>query len=201
MKKFLRVVLWCLVIVIAVCVGLYLAVFDVWIVPKGNAQAASVQPTLWPGDVVLVSRKGTVEGERLVRCEHPTEKGTYVVARAYGYPGSKLSIESELVVVDGKRWTPRESCIAPRPLACASEFGEGDSQRNFWRDAVRPKPDISAVIQPSKLFLVSDQRHDHYDSRDYGAVDLATCKVIVWKLVAGPGSDLPGHTGPGTPIP
>ena len=198
MKKFARVLLWCLVIVIAIVVALYLAVFDVWIVPKGTTLGASLSPTLSGGDVVLLARKGVLEGERLVRCEHPTEKGTFVAARAYGYPGSKVSIESELVVVDGKRWTPRESCVAPKPLACASEFGEGDSQRNFWRDPQKPKVDVHAVVQPNKLYIVSDQRHDHFDSRDYGAVELATCKVIVWRLW---GVDSEGKSASGTPVP
>ena len=198
MKKIFRVLLWCLVIVVAILVALYLAVFDVWIVPKGTALGTSLLPTLSGGDVVLVARKGVLEGERLVRCEHPTEKGTFVAARAYGYPGSKVAIENELVVVDGKRWTPRESCVAPKPLACASEFGEGDSERYFWRDAVKPKPDVQSIVQPNKLYVVSDQRHDHFDSRDYGPVDLATCKVIAWKLW---GVDSAGKGASGTPVP
>ena len=198
MKKVLRVLLWCLVIVVAIVVGLYLAVFDVWMVPNGTALATSLAPTLAGGNIVLVARKGSLEGERLVRCAHPTEPGSFVAARAYGYPGSKVAVEAELVLVDGKRWTPRESCTAPKPLTCASEFGEGDGERYFWRDPLKPKPDVQAVVQPNKLFIVSDQRHDHFDSRDYGPVDLASCKPIVWRLW---GTDTAGRSANGTPIP
>lgn len=198
MKKILRVLLWCLVIVVAIFVGLYLAVFDVWIVPKGDAQALSLSPTLSGGDIVLVARKGSLEGERLVRCAHPASPGTFVAARAYGYPGSKIAVEAELVVVDGKRWTPRESCDAPKPLVCASEFGEGEGERYFWRDPVKPSADMQAVVQPNKLFIVSDQRHAHFDSRDYGPVDLGTCHPIVWRLY---GTDSAGRAANGTTVP
>ena len=38
------------------------------------------------------------------------------------------------------------------------------------------------MVEPGKLFLVSDDRHIHKDSRDFGGVDAATCEHVVFRL-------------------
>ena len=40
----------------------------------------------------------------------------------------------------------------------------------------------SAVVEAGKLYLVSDNRLMHQDSRDFGLVDSSTCEHIVFRL-------------------
>jgi signal peptidase I len=38
------------------------------------------------------------------------------------------------------------------------------------------------LVEPGKVFLVSDDRHIHKDSRDFGQVDGAACEHVVFRL-------------------
>jgi hypothetical protein len=68
-----RMGVWILGIIGAICLLLYLFVFDTWTVPSSDKLlAASVLPALKPEDVVLVRRGGTPLYGELVRCVHPT---------------------------------------------------------------------------------------------------------------------------------
>jgi signal peptidase I len=40
----------------------------------------------------------------------------------------------------------------------------------------------SAKVEAGKVFLVSDNRLMHLDSRDFGQVDVSTCSHIVYRL-------------------
>ena len=39
-----------------------------------------------------------------------------------------------------------------------------------------------AKVEPDKIFLVSDDRHIHKDSRDFGSVDASSCEHVVFRL-------------------
>jgi hypothetical protein len=43
------------------------------------------------------------------------------------------------------------------------------------------------LIQPGRWYLVSDDRHIHLDSRDYGQIDPATCQHIVFRVASARG--------------
>jgi len=39
------------------------------------------------------------------------------------------------------------------------------------RSSTKPEPPASAAVEPGNWYLVSDDRHVHLDSRDFGQVD------------------------------
>jgi signal peptidase I len=179
---------------------LYAFFFDVWTVPSDDPLlSASIEPTLSPGDVVVVTRHGTVDRGNLVRCADPQAAGRYVVARAMGKFGDKLEILGEVVLIDGKHTPSGHACDPPRtgvfnpqtseevPLVCSvEEYGE--VTYSALRSEDRPEPPTRPVtVEASRWFLVSDDRHVHLDSRDFGQVDPATCQHIVYRLVGAAG--------------
>jgi len=46
----------------------------------------------------------------------------------------------------------------------------------------RTERDTHAVVEPGKVFLLSDDRHFHLDSREFGQVSVATCQHVVYRL-------------------
>jgi hypothetical protein len=65
--KLSRVTMAFVAILLSVGAILYLAVFDVWVVPEGGSASA----VLAPGDVVLVGRRSEPAKDALVRCSDP----------------------------------------------------------------------------------------------------------------------------------
>lgn len=194
MRAWLKFLAW-VAVILAVATGLlYAFVFDVWTVPSDDPmESASIEPTLSAGDVVLVSRHTSVARGNLLRCADPQAPGRFVIARAIGTSGEKLEIRDEVVSLDGKRLPSPRACDVPEtilhdpqsdddvPMRCSVEdFGE----RDFWalRAAGRTEPPTSAVVELGRWYLVSDDRHIHVDSRDFGQIDPATCLHIVFRL-------------------
>ncbi|HEY3819104.1 MAG TPA: signal peptidase I [Polyangiaceae bacterium] len=202
MRTWLKLVAWVGGILGAVGLLLYAFVFDVWTIPSDDPmESASIEPTLSAGDVVLVSRHTTVTRGNLLRCPDPQAPGRFVIARAIAPGGEHLEIHDEVVTIDGKRLPSPRACDTPSAvihdpqtdedvtLRCSIEdYGE----RDFW--ALRsdtPEPPSKALVEPGRWFLVSDDRHVHVDSRDFGQIDVASCLHIVYRLEsrAGIGDD------------
>ena len=55
------------------------------------------------------------------------------------------------------------------------------------RSSDHPEPPTKTAVESGKWFLVSDDRHIHVDSRDFGQVDTTTCQHIVFRLQSGQG--------------
>jgi signal peptidase I len=172
---------------------LYAFVVDVWTIPSDDPmESASIEPTLSAGDVVLVSRHTTVARGDLLRCPDPQAPGRFVVGRAIGVSGEHVEITGEFVTLDGKRLPSPRACDPPRvtlhdpqsdqdiDLQCSVEdFGD----RNFGSlRADKAEPPTRATVEPGRWFLVSDDRHVHVDSRDFGQIDVASCLHIVFRL-------------------
>jgi signal peptidase I len=71
-------------------------------------------------------------------------------------------------------------------LGCAVEE-YGDGSYSVLRAFVSPEPSTKALGEPGRWYLVSDDRHIHLDSRDFGQVDSATCEHIVFRLLGANG--------------
>ena len=83
MALWLRIMTWVTSIVGLVLLVLYVGFFDVWTVPADDPLlTAAIAPTLGPGDVVVVTRRTTVDRGNLLRCSDPQAAGRYVIARA-----------------------------------------------------------------------------------------------------------------------
>lgn len=191
-RSVIRVLVWAGAIFGAICVLLYLFVFDAWLVPADDPLlSASILPTLAPQDRVLVRRESMPVFGQLARCVHPVDPGKFVVGRVFGMRGDTVEIRHESITVDNQRIVPRHACPPVQlthpatgqllKLSCGVEENgawsyEALHTSEFW------EPDHSAKVEEGQLFLVSDNRHLHQDSRDFGAVDAAKCEHVVFRL-------------------
>jgi signal peptidase I len=183
----------------AVLLALHLLFFDVWRIPTDDPQlAASIEPTLSAGDLVLVARHTSVGRGELERCADPDAAGRFVVGRAIAHFGERVELNDEVVTLDGRRTPSPRACDPatvilhdPRDdedvtLACSMEE-LGDRPFAALRARQRPERPTNALVDGSRWFLVSDDRHIHQDSRDYGQIDPKTCQHIVFRLVSAAG--------------
>jgi signal peptidase I len=199
MGTWFRILAWLAAIAGTVALVLYLLVFDVWTVPGDDPLlTASIQPTLGAGDVVLLRHRNTIARGDLLRCADPQTPGRFVVARAIAGFGDRLEIRDEVVTIDGRRTPSPRGCDPPTmvlrdpqtnedvPLQCSVEDYAGVSY-SALRSQDHPEAPTRTLIEPSHWFLVSDNRHVHLDSRDFGQIDPATCQHIVFRLVGAAG--------------
>ncbi len=194
MKGFWRGVIWLSAIVGAIVLLLYLLVFDTWVVPGDDPMlTVSVEPMLRPGDRILTRRGTTPTFGQLARCRSPLNPGRYVVGRVFGMPGDTVEIKREIVSVAGQAIIPRRGCpkvTLTHPvtgeimsLACAEEENPAWSYSTLHSASEYAlEGDMVAVVETGRAFLVSDDRHLHQDSRDFGQVDMSTCEHIVYRL-------------------
>jgi signal peptidase I len=199
MGTWFRFLAWLGGLVAVVCGALYLLVFDVWRVPGDDPLlTASIQPTLAPGDVLVVFRHPGIGRGQLLRCDDPQAPGRFVVARAMGEGGDRLAIDGEIVDIDGHHAPSPRACDDPKvtvlnpntnedeELNCSIE-DYGEMPHPTLRAGTRLEPPTRLTVEQGKWFLVSDDRHVHLDSRDYGQVEGAACQHIVFRLVGAGG--------------
>jgi signal peptidase I len=199
MGTWLKIVGWVGGVAGTVLLAVYLLLYDVWTVPTDDPLlSASVEPTLTAGDVVLVARHGSVGRGDLLRCADPQAPGRFVVARAIGTDGEHVELNGEVLTVDGHRTPSPHACAAPTvtltdprtseavTLSCSTEEYAG-IDFSAIRSGDHPESPKLAIVETGKWFLVSDDRHIHLDSRDYGQIDPTTCQHITFRLVSAQG--------------
>ncbi|HEY8038656.1 MAG TPA: S26 family signal peptidase [Polyangiaceae bacterium] len=199
MRTWLKFVGWASAIIGAVLLVLYIFFFDVWRVPADDPMlAASIEPTLSAGDLVVVTRRTTVSRGNLLRCADPQAAGRFVVARAIARYGDEVAIQDEVVSIDGKRTPSPRACDPPTMLIHDPQSGDdvnlhcsieeyGEMTFASLRQFDHAEPPTKATIEAGKWYLVSDDRHVHVDSRDFGQIDPNTCQHIVFRLVGADG--------------
>lgn len=194
MRGFFKGLGW-LSLVLGVAGGLlYAFVFDVWTMPADDPQLnASVAPSMAGGDVLLLSRNTLPNTPALVRCADPDAPGRWVVGRIIGEGGDDVVIEKDVAVAGGRRSPSARRCkpaVVDMKHPVSGEdlhlecFEEeyGGTTFGALRRFDHPNPVTKAHVENGKVYLVSDNRHVHMDSRDYGAVDRATCQRLVFRL-------------------
>lgn len=192
MRSFLRALAW-IGAILGVIIGLlYALVFDSWVVPSDEAMLrVAHEPNLRPGDRILIRRGGSPNYHELARCDDPEAPGRQVIGRVLGMPRDKVDIIAERVLVNGKRNSSPRGCgnmTMNHPttgqaatLVCAVEdSGAGDY--NILVHPEHPEGTRSATVESGRVFLVSDNRHFHLDSRDYGTVSKDSCHHVVFRL-------------------
>jgi signal peptidase I len=192
-RKAVRLLLW-IAVGCAVLCGVGYLVFEPWTVPGDDPVfAASIEPALSVGDVLLVTRtKGASDGT-LVRCVDPDAAGRFVVGRVAGHAGDTVELTSGVLVVNGKASTASVACDPPtvrlrnpttledEELSCMLE-DFGGALHPILRATKSPGRDIKTDVAPGKVYLLSDNRVIHLDSRDYTGVQPATCQRVVLRL-------------------
>lgn len=191
-SSFTRSLVWLTAIASAIGLLLYLFVFDTWEIPGNDPLfVASVEPMLKPQDRVLTSRNSTAKFGELARCLVPDGRGTYAIGRVFGIEGETVEVLNERVAVNGKGPASRFACgrvdiVHPVSLelvglTCTVEDNGAFTYSVLTHPEFREGHTV-AKIEPGKAFLVSDDRHIHQDSRDFGQVDASTCQHIVFRL-------------------
>jgi signal peptidase I len=202
MNLWLKVVLWTAGIGVALFVVLRGFFYDVWTVPADDPLlTAAIEPTLHPGDVLVLTRRTVVDRGNLLRCPDPQAPGRFIIARAIGHWGDQLDLTNENVSIDGHTTPSPRACepsevMVHNPatdqdevLFCSvEEYGE--MTYHALRARSNPEPFHPVTIEPGKWFLVSDDRHIHLDSRDFGQIESGPaggCQHIVFRVVGAGG--------------
>ena len=177
----------------AILLLLYLFVFDTWVVPSDDKPLAiSVLPVLKPQDRLLVRRGAVPTRNELARCTSPEPGQQYVVGRVVAVGGERLEITNERALVNGKGEVGRFGCTrltmlhpvtqTEQTLACTTIETGASTSYEVLTSIEYPEGTRSALIEPGKLYLLSDNRHLHKDSRDFGQIDASTCERISFRI-------------------
>ncbi len=199
MKLWLRIMTWVTSIVGLVLLVLYVGFFDVWTVPADDPLlTAAIAPTLGAGDVVVVTRRTTVDRGNLLRCSDPQAAGRYVIARAMAKWGDLLDMNGEVVSLDGHAVPRPRACEQSRVtvhnpasdedvvLSCSTEE-YGEATYSVLSSGDHPEPFTKVTLETGRWFLISDDRHIHLDSRDFGTMTSTACQHIVFRIIGGGG--------------
>ena len=190
-----------LVLVLAVVVGGTIAALratciEFWRVPDDDPVATfSLLPNLAAGDLVVVWTRGAPVFADLVRCPVPEDPNKTAIGRILGDPMDHVAIDAAQVSVNGRGVTAAHACTTgrlsavdpqtndPVDLVCEVEEVGGNSYQRVREAAPLYKPaPVSADVPAGYVYLVSDNRRSHLDSREFGPVPKATCQKIVLRL-------------------
>jgi signal peptidase I len=188
MSKVWRGLLWTAVVLVVVA-GICRAVFlKPWTIPDDEPLATSVAPTMLEGDVVLMLTRGTPGFGDLVRCEDPENAQKFVIGRIVGLSGDTVETNGRELRVNNKRYDSTTSCAEPyitvtHPVSGSDVRLYCDRVDLGGREHYRGYADKAQIVSPTKtlvgagmVFLLSDDRIYHNDSRDFGPVPLDSCK-------------------------
>jgi len=194
-SKWLKFVGWTFGILALIAGILRLTLLDGWVVPEDPVLGASVVPTLRAGDRVLLLTKGERGIGDLVRCPDPEDPSRWVIGRIVGLAGDRVRVEGDRLFLNDKRYDAVESCTegivtfphpssgAPTQANCSRvEIGGGWHFRASVYSKTQMKP-VEHTVGPDRVYLLSDNRMFHDDSRDFGAVPASSCKEkIVFRM-------------------
>jgi signal peptidase I len=192
-RKFLKGLLWVTGILAIIVVILRLTMFRVWTIPDDLVLDSSLRPTLASGDVVLLLTVGDRGFGSLVRCTDPEDPGRYVVGRVVGLQGDEVDVNPPYVTVNGTRYNTTDGCAQGKievPHPTSGSPIDAQCQRVQMAGGWHYRADIPSTegmskhkVGPGRVFLLSDDRTFHDDSRDFGAIMADTCKeMIVFRL-------------------
>ena len=190
----LKAFAWFFGISLVVSLIVYAVWLDVWTVPSDDVRLGpALAPNMNQGDFLLVSRSTGTKLGWLMRCPDPDAPGRWVVGRTIALAGQNIVIEQDQVSIDGRRLTTPSSCSKTNVNVVNPANGEelklychveelGSQYHEVLYLSKNTEGKHESNIDPGKAFLVSDNRHIHLDSRDYGQVDPSTCQHIVFRL-------------------
>jgi signal peptidase I len=194
-------------IFLSVVVGLMVLVLRLtclrwWQVPEGDADlAASISPTLGPGDWVILWRASPPGFGDLVLCPDPEDPAEVFIGRIVGEPRDLVTIDGGgNITVNNARASSEHACdpaffTVTHPsrgeeieLRCDIEtLGGVHHKRALVPDKAPLKPNTvnKRRIEAGSVYLVSDNRLFPFDSRDFGPLPLESCKeTILFRLVS-----------------
>jgi signal peptidase I len=194
MQRFWRAVGFPLALLVIAALLARALFLDVWTIPDNDPHlAAAIAPTLLPGDTVLVLTRGAPGFGDLVRCTDPNDTTRFIAARIAGTEGDNLEIDDQTLRVNGRTYNGEVSCIesvstiqhptsgADVELACdVVRMGGGWHFRALSRKRPPIAPPIAAHVEEGMVYLLSDDRSYHDDSRDFGQLPRSSCKGLIF---------------------
>jgi signal peptidase I len=195
MARFFRALGWVAAFLLVIG-GVVRALFlEPWVVPDDPKTGASVAPSLAGGDTILYMFRNKAAFGDLVRCTDPDDAAGYVVGRVVGLAGDTVETNGRELSVNGKRYLGEMACADEKLSVPHPSSG---SNVDLWCDQVeiaghphlRGTSDKAGIYTPTKtivgqgmVFLLSDDRSYHDDSRDFGTVRADGCSGrIVFRL-------------------
>lgn len=194
-RTFVRFLVWT-ALLISLVIGLARATVVRWlrISTTDPVFATSLLPTLRAGDLILVQRVTRPVMGDLVLCPEPDYPDRYIIGRIVGEPGDAVELRDGEVFVNGKTFTQERSCdppviYYPHPANETEEVKQScgweaiANHLHMRGNASGPQAETHNIqfdVVEGKFFLISDNRLYPYDSRDYGLVDIASCKETVF---------------------
>jgi signal peptidase I len=181
-----RVTVWILGVLLVLGVAARIFVLEPWTLPDENKLGASVAPTLNGGDLVLFMKRNKPAFGDLVRCKDPDDPNGFVVGRVAGMKGDHLDIVGRELSVNGRRYLGEMACKDPKvpvphPLSgstveitCDQVEMAGHPHFRGWSEKV-PSSSYTVDVGEGMVYLLSDDRAYHDDSRDFGQLPADTC--------------------------
>jgi signal peptidase I len=200
-EKVYRIAGWTVLITAAVIVLLRLVALRWWQLPSQIADAelaASMAPSLEGGDWVLLWRLTRPGLGDLVVCPDPDDPSNIVVGRIAAEENDTISIDGQAVEINGVRPHIEYNCteqtfslIDPdttkefEVFCDMEEIGEKLHARGHNGNAKFTKRRYEKKVEPGKIFLLSDNRVQPFDSRHFGTVERSSCtETVFFRLVS-----------------
>ena len=195
MGKLWRGLLWTAAFLILLGLVGRALVVDVWVLPDDPKTSASVAPSLAGGDTILFMRRNKPAFGDLVRCSDPDEPTRFVVGRVVGLSGDTVETSGKELSVNGTRYLGEMACAEakvtiPHPTSGSSVELWCDQVQIAGHPHLRGASDKATGLTPTKatvgkgmLYVLSDDRSYHDDSRDFGTLPVDSCTGrIVFRL-------------------
>jgi signal peptidase I len=195
MRKFVNGLVWILGSLVVVGLVLRALVLDVWTVPDDPGLGVAMAPSLAPGDHVILLTRGKPGFGELVRCPDPETPGSFIVGRIAGVPGDMVETDASQLIVNGTRYDAETGCLDPdltindpttgHPVKLKCDVVTMGGGRHLRAVGRRPPLEraLRTEVRPDTVFLLSDNRSYHDDSRDFGLQPRSACKQrIVFRL-------------------
>ncbi len=130
-----------------------------------------------------------------MRCADPDDANHFVVGRVVGLWGDTVETNGKELSVNGKRYLGEMTCTeanqtvphptsgSPVDIVCDQVQIAGHPHFRGASDKAGIFTPTKAIVGQGKLFLLSDDRSYHDDSRDFGTVPADSCTGrIVFRL-------------------
>lgn len=201
MRKMFRFLLWLALIVGGVVGVARLTAIRWWRVPKDDQYlTASISPSVFPGDLILLWRLTKPGFGDLVLCPEPGHPERVVIGRIVGEPRDELTVSGTNITINRKRQVDEGNCSLrtfkerspvnglETEQSCTMEtLGGGVHRRGDVPSSAVPPADMKTTVPDGMVWLVSDNRLFPYDSRDFGPAPRDSCKETVFFRLVGAG--------------
>jgi len=189
--KYLKFMAWVTGILLVVVLFFRLTMMNAWQIPVDPVLGASLAPSLAEGDTVLIFTAGEPSFGDLVRCADPDDTSRWVIGRIVGVGGDVIKFENNTLSVNGTRHVTKESCPDHEYFVAHPNSGERVQIlcdrieiAGGWHYAgsvpQSQNAPFEATVDRDYVYLLSDNREFHEDSRDFGQVPKNTCNESIF---------------------